>query len=110
MEAKDTVISWEKIRMVLQEQDRIGQRDNMFRLEAIARTQAEISFIVGVEKGRKAGIEEVVEWIREHSLFRYDGKHTDLLFSKSNWQAKLKEWGKNGEDFYSGIRANHKPQ
>ena len=36
MEAKDTVISWEKIRMVLQEQDRIGQRDNMFRLEAIA--------------------------------------------------------------------------
>jgi len=34
---KLTVISWERIRMVLQKQDK--QRNNMFRLEAIAGAQ-----------------------------------------------------------------------
>ena len=47
-----SVLSWEKIRdegtkrlrkMVLQEQDKLGQHDNMFRLEAIAKAQAKIT-------------------------------------------------------------------
>ena len=63
MEAKDTVISWEKIRMVLQEQDRMGQRNNMFRLESIAQAQAEITW-----KAREPEItetrREIVEWIK----------------------------------------------
>ncbi len=36
---KLTVISWERIRMVLQEQDKQDQRDPMFRLESIAESQ-----------------------------------------------------------------------
>ena len=43
MEAKDTVISWERIRMVLHEQDKKGTTDNMFRLEAIAEAQRDFS-------------------------------------------------------------------
>ena len=33
------ILSWEGIRIVLQEQDKVDQRDNMFRLEAIAKAQ-----------------------------------------------------------------------
>ena len=33
------ILSWEGIRVVLQEQDKLKQRDNMFRLEAIAKAQ-----------------------------------------------------------------------
>ena len=69
--------------------------------------QGEISFKVGYEEGRlygksesllskasidlmvadskKAGIQEVVEWIQNHGG-GLDGFHTE-------WQAKLKEWG-----------------
>jgi len=36
---KLTVISWERMRMALQEQDKLGQHDNMFRLESIAKAQ-----------------------------------------------------------------------
>jgi len=36
---KLTVISWERIRMTLQEHDKIDQHDNMFRLESIAEAQ-----------------------------------------------------------------------
>ena len=35
------IISWERIRMVLQEENKKQTTNNMFRLEAIARTQLE---------------------------------------------------------------------
>ena len=68
--------------MVLQEQDKKGQRDNMFRLEAIAETQAEISF--------KAGVGEVVAWIKANNH-----EPISLGVVSKEWQRKLKEWGIN---------------
>ena len=46
------------------------------------------------ELGEKAGIREVVEWIKasgDTSLYSQNGEYTD------EWQAKLKEWGINEE-------------
>ncbi|KKL84134.1 hypothetical protein LCGC14_1967760 [marine sediment metagenome] len=96
MKAEDTIMSWERIRMILQEQDKKGQHDNMFRLEAIAQAQAEISFKAGQADGRllsddtrlghyRAGIKEVVKWIRKSGLL------------PSDYVAKLKEWGIDNE-------------
>lgn len=53
-------------------------------------TQAEISF--------KAGIETVVDWLREHMTFMrweyLDSKGIwDCPIDDKEWQAKLKEWG-----------------
>ena len=79
MKAEDTVMSWEGIRIVLQEQDKKGQHDNMFRLEAIAQAQAEITWDLAF----KAGIKEVVEWMKTYATY----PHTI-----EQWQAKLKEW------------------
>ncbi len=90
MEAKDTVISWERIRMVLHEQDKKGTTDNMFRLEAIAEAQAEISFKAGRGEEQKSwtnelkqswkleGIREVVKGIVKdmNLLVRYDHNAT----------------------------------
>lgn len=41
---KELALSWEKIRMVLHEQDEQGTRDNMFKLEAIAQAQSDKIF------------------------------------------------------------------
>ena len=58
MKAKDTVMSWERIRMVLQKQDELLQHDPMFRLEAIAKSQSEISFKAGIKEGYNAGLDD----------------------------------------------------
>ena len=97
IEAKDTVISWERIRMVLHEQDKKGTTDNMFRLEAIAEAQAEITapifFKAGqdsvfgsmpenlpplLETAHRSGIREVVKGIVKdmNLLVRYDHNAT----------------------------------
>ena len=47
---KPPLLSWERIRMVLQEQDRLGQRDNMFRLEAIVQDQVDKMIGEGYKK------------------------------------------------------------
>ena len=56
------------------------------------KTQAEISF--------KAGIKEVVDWIRENSYTSVsdgfmEGGSGKRTFGNTHWQAKLKEWGIN---------------
>lgn len=95
MEAKDTVI---KRRDCKYQPD--GDKDELWvDIGAVyrdkymegARNQAEISF--------KAGIKEVVEWIREHG--NQEASYTgDLHMTRSwielsigAWEAKLKEWG-----------------
>jgi len=51
------------------------------------------------EDGRKAGISEVVEWLKTCELNRCCDGVTDKVFCRnyrvydSEWQAKLKEWG-----------------
>jgi len=88
MEAKDTVMSNEQIaetkREAYHHKSRLSPAAfEMFgRDQCIAQAQAEISF--------KAGIREVVEWIKGHTLYKGDYTfHIDV----DQWQAKLKEWG-----------------
>lgn len=78
MEAKDTLLSDEKMEDIFQASHRNNGRKEIFR--EIALTQANISF--------KAGIKEVVEWIRKanHSGDFY------YSFDQAELQAKLKEW------------------
>ena len=52
-----------------------------------------------IERARKAGIQEVVEWVKEHSSV--EASYTEdfhktrswLEIPNGLWQAKLKEWG-----------------
>jgi len=75
------------------------------------KAQAEISFKAGEDKGyskgfeagivhsfpigEKAGIKEVVEWIKSHSSLEQGKDEEGRLswFVRDEWQAKLKEWG-----------------
>lgn len=106
MEAKGTVMEVPAIRELFKERPQIktiADLNNMFR--QLAKAQAEISFKAGqeeerkkhytienydretfcYEKGKKAGIKEVAEWIEGHQL--------QLYIIPTVWQAKLKEWG-----------------
>ena len=95
-----TVMSWERIRMVFQEQDKKGTTDNMFRMEALCERQAEVSFKAGYGEGladggvigRKFGIQTVVEWL---SKYRSESTREFICFTlfKEAWEAKLKDWG-----------------
>ena len=73
----------------------------------VAKAQAEISFKIGktagvaeslipslkaIEASRKAGIKEVVEWVKTHSFESEGNKWAVSLWDKE-WQAKVKEWG-----------------
>ena len=85
-----TVMSWERIRMVFQEQDKKGTTDNMFRMEALCAAQAKISY--------KAGIREVVKWFMDNSVVKNRGHrpwkpYLEVEVTAEEWQAKLKEWG-----------------
>ena len=58
------------------------------------KVQAPIPF----EAGRKAGIMEVVEWIRRTRIEGYDQYDNEnpiylLHIEVCQWQAKLKDWG-----------------
>ncbi len=84
MKAKDTVMKKEQAREIVSVGDQIEDilQVPIDKLAAVCKAQAEISF--------KAGIKEVVEWIKasgDASLYNQHGDYTD------DWQAKLKEWG-----------------
>jgi len=55
--------------------------------EVIAEKQAEITWDIARQGGRK----EVVEWIEENSA-NFDLMN-DKCFGRDEWQFKLKEWG-----------------
>jgi len=81
MEAKDTVMNF----MRIEEIDAKNATSNFTdALVDVAREQAEISFMAG----KKEGIREVVEWIKNYwtGLGSYN-------IPLKDWQAKLKEWG-----------------
>ena len=59
MKASDTVMSWERIRIILHEQDKKEQHDNMFRLESIAEAQAEITGKIMYEAGYKQALKDM---------------------------------------------------
>ena len=41
----------------------------------------------------KAGLEEVVGWIDEHSRMTYEHGKGEIAFNHVEWHTKLKEWG-----------------
>ena len=50
----------------------------------------------GYDKGKKAGIKEVVEWIKQENdkhLQVLDGSFIIAKLDADRWFAKLKEWG-----------------
>jgi len=112
MEAKDTVMEKNQIKDVILKhycspettRKDISIHDHEYE---IVEAQAEISFKAGREEehkeleeaiaegieigkvvGKQAGIREAVECIEEMGLIKYSG-----LISRTDWQAKLKEWG-----------------
>ena len=72
MEAKETVMSEREIDKILS--DWFGkQRDpypalNPYLHLVMCQAQAEISFPLGEKQGFKAGIREVVEWLRQYAI------------------------------------------
>ena len=52
-----------------------------------------------IEAGRKAGIQEVVDWVKEHSCREKCDPDTEAYFEaykwvgEEEWQSQLKEWG-----------------
>ena len=94
MTNKPPLLSWEGIRMVIQEQDKLGQSNNMFRLEAIAQAQ--------VDKMIEEGYKKVVEvemprnpctWDKNNSLQRirhgvYTAAQRDILKLGKLWRVK----------------------
>ena len=86
MKAKDTVISWERIRMVFQEQDKKGTTDNMFIMEALCEAQAEQTESMLKEQWKQEGIKEVVEWAMKY----YESR---CVLMSEEGKTKLKDWG-----------------
>ena len=53
----------------------------------------------GYKKGRKAGIEEVIDWMNQYCENIYSDKVTTtykLEIPKKDWQTQLKKWGISG--------------
>jgi len=121
MEAKDTVMSEEKIRKIYLDRaiERYGveggtqiisQLESVNNGQDIAEAQAELSFKAGYEQkcfetyeagvkdGNQKGIREVVEWLHQ-DINREIHKGFEVVIFKAlgeDWQAKLKEWGIDG--------------
>ena len=83
MEAKDTVMNMQERELLYL---KVGDP-----LETICQAQAEISF--------KAGIREVVEWVKHTATEPMAVKDSDktqtmliVAMPAEQWQAKLKEW------------------
>ena len=79
MRTKDTLLSPEQFRLIEEQAHKSSweKGNELFPEELIA----EISF--------KAGIKEVVEWIKERDC----GDKSCVAITIDDWQAKLKEWG-----------------
>lgn len=91
MEAKDTVLIVKRIAGIAKKHP-VWDGGLFPFLEA----QAEISFPLGIEEGRKLGIKEVVDWIENNSgqIYSNDTRHYhNIGISLTDWQAQLKEWG-----------------
>ena len=85
MGAKDTVMNDEQIEQLYSAE---LPYDMLYEdMKRILKAQAEISF--------KAGIQEVVEWIKQYSLIDPTDptQYKSFRMNHSDWQAKLKEWG-----------------
>ena len=78
MKAKDALLSPEQFRSIEEQAHKSSweEGNELFPEELIA----EISF--------KAGIKEVVEWIKERDC----GDKSCVVIAIDDWQAKLKEW------------------
>lgn len=114
MEAKDTVMTSEKMTEIAKKAYNAndGLVKNLFSfliIEAIAQTQAKISFKAGYDKAlaqlagmtkecKQIGRKEVVEFINGHSSSgamwseATRSNQICLICPKYLWQAKLKEW------------------
>ena len=98
MKAKDTVMKKKKISKVISESE---EDNDEFWMPAdatklVAQAQAEISFPLGKQEGRR----EVVEYLDKHKgamvrLVSNGGETIKTTFeiNSSEWQAQLKEWG-----------------
>ncbi len=77
------LLSWEGIRIVLHKQDKAGQSDNMFRLEAIAQAQLEhaIPIIAKEERGR------IIDFLEKHKVRTGAQRGWHISFSETTWQA-----------------------
>ena len=99
MEAKDTVMKHEQLDNIPKIKSQPYSID-IYGLEAVAKTQAEISFKIGktagvaesllpalkaIEESRKAGMGEVVRWIEKHEMH--------LNHNYRDWKAFKKERG-----------------
>ncbi len=102
MEAKDTVMTPQQIKELKSKKWCSPARNYDYTVEElmVAEAQAEVSFKAGYEQAkkedlittndlvadsRKAGIKEVVEWIKNHNA-----QPDEIL---DDWQAQLKVWG-----------------
>jgi len=117
MEAKKTVISWERIRMLMADNDK-HNRSGESRVEKYCEAQAEISFKAGYDKresefvynpdyldfqkgvedgkiiGRQAGRREAKEWIYEEN--KCDGDVIYIDWDKL--EDKLRDWFKDNPE------------
>lgn len=91
MKAKDTVMTYEQNRVILDEMEPLETCEKMDLLRTELEAQAEISF--------KARMKEVVDWVNNCSLRGKNSFSTgiftedDIPICKDWWWAKLKEWG-----------------
>ena len=83
MEAKDTIMSDKELSHFGADNIPMpeGGQTLFLNITLVLEKQAEISF--------KAGIKEVVEWIKERDC----GDKSCVAITIDDWQAKLKEWG-----------------
>lgn len=83
MNAKDTVMKQKTIDQLahIYSSDDADSENNI--RVALCKNQADISF--------KAGIKEVVTWIKENEDKGWG--ETLIVLNKFSWEAKLKEWG-----------------
>lgn len=107
MEAKDTAMSWDKIVKLTGFVSDVDSHPAK-RMRELSKKQAEISFKIGktegvaesllpalkaIEKSRKAGQREMVEWIEKHALREKAILGDNRILLAADWEDQLKEWG-----------------
>jgi len=78
---QDTVMVEPQMEIALKDYGLFAINAYPLEIYTLLEAQAEISF--------KAGIKEVVEWVKERDC----GTKSSVWLFRDNWQAKLKEWG-----------------
>jgi len=86
MKAKDTVISWERIRMITADNDKHNRRGEC-RIEEYCKVQAEISFKAGQEEERNS-------WLLKTDSEKARDNFTKDIILRTRWQAlkEVVEW------------------